>query len=616
MIGGYMGTILKINLSTKEVKKEKLDQELAKKYIGGSGMGAKLLFDMVDENTDPLGPENPLIFINGPFAGTNIPTSGRHAVATRSPLTGIWAEGDVGGTWGMNFKKAGYDALILKGKAEKPVYIWINDDNVEIRNAEDIWGKDNYEIENILREETDEDAVVKSIGLAGENLIPYANINTDGDDARSFGRCGAGAVMGSKNLKALVVKGTKEVPIANPEKLKDLIKSNTPQIVEETKMFGKYGTPGGIEGHEETRNFPLKNWKQERWPEGAKKINGIKMEETILTGRYYCGSCVIGCGREVKIEDSPYSKVDGAGPEYETIGTLGGLCLVDDLKAISKGNELCNRYGIDTISIGNAISFGMEAYERGILTLEDTDGIELEFGNAEAMLQTIEKIVNKDGRLGNLLSQGVKKASEELGGIAKEFAIHVKGLEFPAHDPRAYNGVALSYATSNRGACHLQGFTHGFEKSFTMPEIGLDEPHDRHKSEGKAKITADLQNIMCLFDSLKACKFLFIGGVKLTLMKDWFNAVTGLDYTNEDLLKIGERMYNLKRIFNNRCGISRKDDTLPPRILSLKRGPNLPPLGKMLGEYYDYRKWNEFGQVTKDKAIELGIEEEWNIVFN
>lgn len=604
---GYMGKILEINLTDREILVLDLDEDMARKYIGGSGLGARLLYDMTDGDTDPLGEENVLIFMTGPFTGTRIPTSGRHAVVTKSPLTGIWTEADVGGTWGYELKRTGFDGIIFKGKASEPVYLWINDGQVEIRNAKHLWGKDTYEIDELLKKETDEKAVTTSIGVAGENMVAYASIMTDGSDARAAGRGGVGAVMGSKNLKAIAVKGSKDIEVKDPEKLKELIKGISPKMVKDTKMFGKYGTSGGVQGHEEMMNFPVKNWAQERWPEGAAKINGIVMEKTILKKQYRCKTCIIGCGREVEIKEGPYKGVKGAGPEYETFGTLGGLCLIDDLEAIAWGNELCNRYGLDTISTGGAIAFGMEAFERGLLTLEDTDGIELKFGNEKAMIETIHKIGKREGYLGELLSKGVRAAAAELGNNAEEFAIHVKGMEFPAHDPRAYNGVALSYATSNRGACHLQGFTHGFEKGFTMPELGIDEPHPRHEVEGKGEFVAKLQDLMCIFDSIKLCKFAIIGGVKLTDITNFYNAVTGQDLTNEDLMLIGERLYNLKRLYNIRCGISRKDDTLPVRILTHRRGPNLPPLGRMLSDYYEYRKWDEIGVPTEEKLKELGL---------
>ena len=610
MIRGYMGKLLEIDLSKKKAEVKELSVALANKFLGGSGLAAKMLYDLTDGSTAPLGEENPLIFMTGPFTGTRIPTSGRHSVISKSPLTGIWAESDVGGSWGYELKRAGFDGILITGKAEEPVYIWIKNQEVKFNDAGKLWRMDTYDIDDVLKEETDPKAVVTCIGPAGENQVLLSSIMADGSDARAAGRCGLGAVMGSKKLKAIVVRGDQEIPIAGPQNLDRLIKQYASMMVKEAKMFGKYGTSGGIESHEALMNFPLKNWKQERWPEGAKKINGIRMEETILKRKYFCKTCVIGCGREIEIEQGPYAGVKGAGPEYETFGTLGGLCLIDDLEAIAKGNELCNRFGLDTISTGAAIAFAMEAYEKGIINQAETEGLELTWGNAAVMIELIKKIANKEGFIGKLLGQGVRKAASDLGRGAEEFAFHVKGLEFPAHDPRAYNGVGLSYATSNRGACHLQGFTHGFEMTFSMPEIGIDQPHPRHQVEGKGEFTAKLQNLMCLFDALKLCKFAIIGGIKLTAVTEWYNAVTGLSLTTDDLMKTGERLYNLKRLYNIRCGISRKDDTLPPRILTRTRGPNLPHLGKMLHDYYSYRNWNESGIPRQKTLRELDLYEE------
>lgn len=608
---GYMGKILRINLDNSAVSSEPLDEKVLRTYIGGSGLGAKYLLEECDPKTDPLGPDNPLIMMTGPFCGTRVPTSGRHAVVTKSPLTGIFAESDVGGTWGYDFKKTGYDGLIIKGRASKPVYIWIDDEGVEIRDAGGIWGKDTYEVDAILKEQLGEDANITSIGIGGENLVKFASIMTDGKDARAAGRCGVGAVMGSKNIKAIVVKGTKSVEVQDDALLASSIKEVAPKVVAATAGMNKFGTASGIIGHESYGNLCIGNWAVSRWPEGAEKISGQKMAETILVKNYRCKNCIIGCGRIVKIESGPYAGVDGAGPEFETLGTLGSLCLIDNLEAIAYANELCNRYGIDTISTGAVIAFAMEAFTKGIITEKDTDGIKLNFGSHEAMIKMVELIAKREG-IGKILSEGVKRAAETFGGLALEFALHVKGLEFPAHDPRAFNGLALSYATSNRGACHLAGFTHGFERALALPELGYDGPHDRLLTEGKGEFVAKMQNLSGLYDSLKLCKFMMSGGTPISKLVEWLNAITGWDVTFDELMKAGERMYNIKRLFNVKCGISRKDDTLPPRTLTLKRQGegitvNQPHLGKMLSDYYEYRGWTEEGIPSNDKLEELGL---------
>ncbi len=609
---GYTGKIMRLDLTHSKVTVEDLKEEWAQQFIGGSGLGAKYLYEMTDEKTDPLGPQNPLIFMTGPFTGTSVPLSGRHAVVSRSPLTGIFGESDVGGTWGANLKKAGFDGIIVTGKSNKPVYLWVHDGKWEIRNASHLWGKDTYEIDPILKKETHEKAVVSTIGQAGENLVPLSAIMTDGKDGRAAGRCGMGAVMGSKNLKAIVVYGTASVSVFDPQSVERLPKEYASLINKNAENFRKYGTSGSLSVFEAMGTLPIQNWKfVGRWEESAQKINGFTMSETVLTGRYFCDACVLGCGRVVKIDKGPYAGVDGAGPEYETLALLGSNCLIDNLEAICFTNELCNRLGLDTMSTGGAIAFGMEAYEKGLIDREDTGGIELRWGSVEALVEMIKMIAQKKG-IGELLGKGVKKASEILGKNSIEFALHIKGLELPGHDPRGYNAGAVGYATASRGGCHMAGLTHTFERVLKAPEIGIPEPLDRFQIEGKGILAAKSQNLMGMMDSLKLCKFILFGGITITHIVKWYHDVTGNEMTIDDFVKTGERIFNLKRLYNVRLGVSRKDDSLPLRSLTFKRigkglTPNLPPLGQMLGEYYEYRGWSEDGIPTPEKLKELGL---------
>ncbi len=614
MAGGYVGKILHINLTDGEVHEGRVKESVLRSYIGGSGLAARILFDETGRRTDPLGPENILIFMTGPLTGTEVPLSGRHEVVAKSPLTGIYGESDVGGSWGEELKKAGYDGVIVRGKAERPVYIWVNDGHVELRRADHLWGLDTYETDESIRQETDRDATVTCIGPAGERLARIAAIMSDGIHGRAAARCGLGAVMGSKNLKAIAVKGEGSVEVAKPEDLGKSIRESSPMIVENAKSLHEYGTSGGMTLIEYVGDLPIKNWREGSWPEGAEKLSGITMASTILVGRYYCRRCIIGCGRRVRIKGGRYGDVEGAGPEYETLAMLGAACLIDDLEAVVKANDLCNRYGLDTISTGAVIAFAMEAYEYGLITEKDTGGISLEWGDPEAMIKMVEMIGRREG-LGWLLGEGVKIASERIGGFSSEFAIHVKGLELPAHDPRAYYSQGLSYATSNRGACHLQSLSHIFERNVTLPDLGYPEILERHSVKGKGEFVAKTQNLMCMLDSLKVCKFILFGGVKPSNLVKWLAYVTGWNINLEEFMRIGERIYNLKRLYNVREGCSRKDDTLPPRILTHRRGSggspnNLPPLGEMLSDYYKYRGWNEMGIPTKEKLLELNLERE------
>ena len=608
---GYMGKILRVDLTKGRVDVEALDENQAKKYIGGSGLATKILNDETGPQTDPLGPENRLIFMTGPFAATPVITSGRHHMVTKSPLTGAYTESDTGGTWGPYLKRAGFDGIVVTGKSSKPVYLWVTEGKAEIRDASRFWGVDTYDLDEAVRKETHNDAVVASIGPAGEKGVRYASIMNDGKEARAAGRGGSGAVMGSKNLKAVAVYGKYQVEMADPEGLKASLKEISPMVAKNTEGMRKNGTAGGLATFEALGSLPLQNWKyQGRWEKGAAQIAGPAMTEKILTGNYFCERCVIGCGRRVKVDKGPFAPVEGAGPEYESVAMLGSLCLVDDIEAIAKANEICNRYGMDTISAGAAIAFAMEAYEKGIITKKDTGELELLWGRGDVMVKMTEKIGKREG-LGQLLGEGVRIAAEKLGKNAVEFSIQVKGQEMPAHDPRCFNAGAVGYATINRGACHL-GFTHVFERVLSMPEIGVDQPLPRLEVKGKGELAAKTQNIMGLFDSLKLCKFSMFGGLKMTPILAWYNMVTGNSATMDEFLKAGERIFNLKRMYNVRCGISRKDDTLPSRFLTLKHEgegltPNLPPLGELLSDYYKYRGWNEEGIPIPEKLKDLGL---------
>jgi aldehyde:ferredoxin oxidoreductase len=590
---------------------EELSEKEARKYIGGSGLAAKRLWEMTDAETDPLGTENVLIFMTGPLTGTKVLLSGRHEVVAKSPLTGIYGEGDVGGRWGTQLKKAGFDGVIITGKSVKHTYLWISESGVEFRDAEHLWGLDTYEASPILRRETDQKAIETCIGPAGERLARIAAIMHDGREARPAGRCGLGAVMGSKNLKAIVAKGDKEVPVADEKGLSEITKRLAPEIIKNTKRLADYGTSQVVTPAEELGDLPIKNWRKGRWQEGAEKLSGVTMAKTILKSKYYCGACIVGCGRTVAIDHGEYAGVEGAGPEYESMALLGANTLVDDLEAVAKANELCNRYGLDVISTGAVIGFALEAAERGILKDDDGRKIDLDWGDGKALVSMVEKIGRRDG-LGCMLGEGVMRAAAWLRGGCEAFALHVKGLEPPGHDPRAYNSLAVGYATGNRGACHLQGMSYAFERSVTMPEIGINEIQDRLGTVKKGELVAKTQDLMSLFDSLKFCKFTLYGGLKVTDALGYMNAVTGWDISQAEFLKAGERIYNLKRMYDVRCGITRNDDVLPTRMLREKRGEggsaeSLPPFSEPLNQYYRYRGWDESGVPSKEKLRELGL---------
>jgi len=611
MVNGYMGKILRIDLTDKSVAEEKLKSEELRQFIGGSGLGAKILFNETDGNTDPLGPENVLIYLTGPFVNTPVPTSGRHCIIGKSPLSGIWGESDIGGKWGVWLKRLGYDGLVVKGVSEYPVYVYLGAGKIEIRDARHLWGKDTYEIEGFLQEELGHEIALSCIGIAGENLVKFASIMHDGKHARAAGRCGLGAVMGSKKLKAIALKRGKLKPsLYNKGELLKDIKKIVPLLKEIKKDSTLYGTSRSITPAEALGDLPIKNWQLGNWSEGAEKINGRKMAKTILAGRYSCHGCPVACGRVVRISNGPFSPVDGAGYEYETGAMLGSNCLIDDMEGISQANELCNRYGLDTITTGSVVAFAMEAFEKGILTEVDTNGVRINWGDTEVLLQLIELIAKRKG-VGDILAEGSKRASDIIGHNSSAFAIHVKNLELPGHDPRCFNGLGLGYATSNRGACHTNSFAYIYMGRTSDSSLNILEPFDRLNHEGAGRLVAVVQNFMALCDSLHICKFTGFG-LQAEDLHRWLNWITGWNINFEEFLRSGERIYSLKRLYNVKCGIDRKDDNLPERILNLHREglhapERLPDLDTMLDEYYTVRGWDKKGIPQKEKITDLGL---------
>ncbi|MDW7772841.1 MAG: aldehyde ferredoxin oxidoreductase family protein [Desulfobulbaceae bacterium] len=609
---GYHNRILRIDLSTRKISVQEPGEELFRKYLGGAGLCARILYDETGPDTDPLGPENVLAAFTGPFTDTSVPSASRHHLMALSPLTGILGESSVGGSWGVYFKRTGYDGLVITGRSDTPVYIWIHDNGVEIRDAGPVWGMDCVDGAGWLKAETDSRARVAIIGEAGERLVRFASISHIDNMIRSAGRTGMGAVMGAKNLKAVVVYGTgQRVPAVDADALQADVKVVIPHMKKVTEAFGKFGTSGGVDNYERIGNFPIQNWRGSRW-KGAQKISGAVMHDTILTKRTACLKCPIACGRHIKIAKGPWGPLDSEGPEYETVGTMGGECLVDNLEAICKANHLCNRYGLDTMSTGATIAFSMELFEKGILTTEDTDGLELTWGNAEVLVALVEKIALRQG-IGRLMGEGSLRMAREIGKNAIEYAITVKGLEPSAHDPRRFWSQALSYATAARGACHNASWGHAYELALSMEEIGIPQPFESYRAEGLAAFTATMQNYQSVNDSLIICRFAQVGkAVTATNLLHWLNMITGLQMDMDEFMKIGERIFTLKRLYNTRLGISRKDDTLPPRFLTLNRKDpdltnQLPPLGRLLGDYYEHRGWSEEGVPLPDKLAELGI---------
>ena len=602
--------ILRINLTERTIHHQEVDPQTAKLYMQGAGVGARILYDETSPATDPLGPENIIVFMTGIFTGSTVPSSGRHTVISKSPLTGIYGESDIGGSWGTALKRIGYDGIVVTGKSERPVYLLVEAERTEIRDAAPFWGHDTYETDHLIKEELGKNVAVTCIGQAGERLSRIASIMSDGEHGRTAGRCGLGAVMGSKKLKAIVIPREKGSSRQDNDELKASVQKLLGPIKEKSGMLKNHGTAGQFIATELIGDLPIKNWRLGSWKEGAKKISGQAMTESILSGRYACRNCIIGCGRVVSVADSPYGPIHGAGPEYETLAGFGSMCLVDDLPMIAKANEFCNRHGFDTISAGNIAAFAMEAYENNLLTKKDLDGIDLTWGNPKGLLELLQKIGQREG-IGELLSEGTRIAAAKIGGQADQFAMHVKGLEFPMHDPRAFSSLAVAYATSRIGASHWAA-THVLEARRPMPELGYTEILDRFTSVGKGVMTARVQDYTEALECLKICKF--IAWIPLPEMLDWARSITGEEMNLNEYRVMGERLSNLKRMYNVRHGITRKDDSLPKRILTEKRGEggtpdHLPDLEQMLNEYYRFRGWDENGIPTKEKLQSLGLEE-------
>jgi len=605
------GKLLRVNLTDKNMIEEKISEKIFKQYIGGSGMATKYLYDEVEAGTDAYSKENKVIFATGPFQGYVLPGGAKWTVVSRSPLTNTFGVTTAGAEWGSRFKKTGYDMIIIEGKSEEPLYIWINNGKVELKTAEHLWGKDSVETVRLIREELDNKNIsVATIGPAGENKVGIGCIVAD---EHSFaGRCGFGAVMGSKKLKAIAVQGNKNVPLANEDELKKLNKILYKRLsVNSENNFTAHGTAVDLIGCEEGGDLPIKYWTKSKWTEKAEKIGAPNFTEKLNAKSWPCLYCPVGCHRHVEFEYQG-EKIEGAGAEYETLGMIGSNCLIDDLDVISKANDLCNRLGMDTISAGSYVAFTMECYDKGILNSEDLNGLKANWGNGQYLLEMLSQIGQKEG-FGALFSRGIRPAAQKFGKEAKKLTVEVKNLDFPAHDPRTYFSLAINYATSTRGACHLRGYPHvGEGGTMLIPEMGFDQAPERFTMEGKAEITALFQDIAALHDSLVICIFIPIQGLSLTETADLFNYATGLKITAQELMKVGERIVNLQRQMNIEDGIDIKDDKLPQKMFEpgqegFRKGQVPEPFKKSLLKYYDLRGWSQDGRPTVKKLEELEI---------
>lgn len=614
MTWGYWNKILRIDLTNRKITKEEIDEDTCKLFVGGAGIGAKILWEEISSETNPFDADNKLIFAGGPFQGHAVPGSAKFSIISKSPLTNTYADSAAGARWGPLFKRAGYDVLIIQGKSENPVYIYIEDDEVEIRDARDVWGMDSYQaVDQIRKEVGDRRISVATIGQAGEKLVKIACIVVDKHSFAS--RCGLGAVMGSKNLKAIAVKGSKRVPVSNLSLLREYNHKYFKEINKASieSELRPHGTPVLCITAEGFGDMPIKYWTEDTWPEGAKKIGAPNYTEVLSAKPYPCLYCPIGCHRNIEIQSSAKYKLKGIGPEYETLGMLGTNLLIDDVKAISIANDLCNRLGMDTISTGACIGLAMECYEKGIITKRDTAGMELKWGDPDVLIELVKQIGNKVG-FGSIFSGGTLEAAKKIGKNALELVVQVKGLDFPAHDARACWGLVPTYITGTRGACHMRGVEEDVEMGgFCIPEIGVTEEHAKFfDPEGKAHLAAKMQDYCSLINSLVLCVFMPDGGgLSFTSILNIFNSITGWDWNIEEAMTCGERIFTLQRLINLRDGYTKKDDKLPPKMyVPAKKGfraGKIPPVNDLLNEYYELRGWDKEGRPTKEKLEKLNL---------
>ncbi|MDP8256577.1 MAG: aldehyde ferredoxin oxidoreductase family protein [Candidatus Alcyoniella australis] len=610
--GGHTGKVLKVDLSTSAIETIEIPTEVSREYIGGSGLGVKLFFDLLNPNwdIDPLDPRNPLVIMTGPLTGVRMNAVCRIEVLAKSPQTGVLGEANVGGFIGPQIKFAGWDGIVITGASDKPVVLAIDDDRVQIRDGSAYWGMDTYEATDRIiadyRGDSNKGGQVFTIGPAGEKLLPIANmVNNKGHLA---GRVGLGAVCGSKNLKALWVRGSGKPKIALPERF-DVLKKELKELydgnitIEGLRAFGtaSHMDLGIISG-----DIPMKNWQISEWDQ-FDDIAPIAYGDKVLTGNKTCYSCSVACKREVAVADGPFQMEKGPGPEYETMGTFGTMLLNPSMESIAKANEICNRAGIDTITAGASIAWAMECFERGLIDTDTTGGLELTWGNSETIIQLAKQIAAGKG-FGALLAKGSAAAAKELG-FGEDFLSTVRGLEAPMHDPRSAHGYGLAYAVSNRGACHMNSLEYPIEGGgMYVPEIDdLCDDIEGLTSVGKAQMNIHAQNYGQFFSHCAV--FCNLGSMILNLTQalEMVNAVTGFEYTQEEILELGERLWYLKRGLTNLFGSGSEDDKLSKRMMTpIQDGPtegSAPDMELMLKEFYELRAINEKGWPARDRLI-------------
>ena len=619
-VPGYAGQQMRIDLATRQVITEPLPAAVLRQYMGGSGYGARVLYDELPAGTDPLSPENLMIIATGPLSLNRIPGGGSVTLCFKSPLTGIWGESRVGSDFGPDLKKAGFDFLIIRGRAPEPVYLVLRDGQLEFRAAAHLLGKTVSEKSAAIREEIGvRRASVMCIGPAGENLVKMAAVMSDD---RAAGRCGPGAVWGSKNLIAIAVSGNAKIQPAHPERLKKFLKSSFDEISENPMFLGlqKFGTIGDVPANDDGGDWPAKNWQSNAWGQGPEIFDRYSKNNFIKNFGCYTG-CTMACARRAHVAEGQYQTPDHGGAEYESISCFTAYVMNTDADVAVHATWLCNELGLDTISTGSMIAFAMDCFEHGLLTPEQVHGLDLRWGNADVLPVLVQQIAHRQG-LGDLLAEGVRNAALRLGPGAEELAIHVKGLEGPAHDPRSGKALGITYATGTRGMCHIhpvEGMVWDRGKlDWGLQKYGVPDPNtvERWDEAGKGRVVPLLQNGLTLPDILGTCKFYMYGGITVDHWAEMISALTGWDVDGAELLQVGERAINLQRMYNVREGCGPAEDRLPARVLSRPQSGKYATsdecvthdLEALLAEYYAARGWDPVtGLPTLAKQQELGL---------
>jgi aldehyde:ferredoxin oxidoreductase len=602
----YFFSLLRVDLTQRKFREERIDESMILKFLGGRGLGAKILFDELEPTTDPLEAENKLLFLTGPLIGTGAPWCVKYSVVTKSPLSGTILMSLAGGFFGPALRRSGYDGLIIEGKSEEPIYLWIHNGSAEFKKASHLWGMSTEECQDDIRKELSGPAAqIACIGPAGERAVRLACIISG---RRAAGRGGAGAVMGSKNLKAIAVNGDRKVPILRPQVFKEKQMAIRKKIreIDRLKVFGKYGTPKNLLLVNERGIFPTRNFQGGMF-EGIGQVNHTEQQRRVIRS-VTCHACPVACGNLTRAAEGPYEGITTEGPEYETFWAFGAQCGNSSIDAIIAADRLCDQLGLDTISTGNSIGFAMECVERGLLKQEELEDLDLRFGKHAAMVEMIRRIGYREG-IGDILAEGVRRAADRIGKGSQNFVMHVKGLELPAYDPRGAKGMGIEYATSPRGGCHERGL-------ISRETFGAAPYLDPLSIEGKGAVVKEAQDETAVLDSLGVCVFPpHSDGMDIEDIAGLVSCVFGKTLTAEELMEAGDRIWNLERLFNTREGFTREDDALPARLLKepMPEGPakgHVVELDQLLDDYYLTRQWDNNGIPTPEVLDKLGLAQE------